>query len=602
MAQILRSQRENKEGFIFMKKLFFLPIMVTPILFTACSTTKSVTKIGEPGYENLRTNDIGLNKTSFEMKKFLGQSPEIQCFGDLQATYEEWDTEPGNPMNNKYNITFLPVTNQTALPHKDLPQDISLMAQAIAAQLGIGYNIVFSPSLSDVPNSLYADFYSTQLVGRAGASTSNILADYSSNISNKNITIISAITEYDVNYGNSPSGNIQALGTTDGKSFSIGASHGTDKIYGRIAMVFNTAYFAKTGDYATPQLIYNPNTTSKVSIDFVDDTKTNELSLSYNGGKPTISTKYKTTNLDSRYIALNLLIERGLLETLGKYHRIPYWRCMEQNQKERVDKDGNKQSPLGQVPLSLTEARKLPGYNPDVEAHVRRMYRYKGNTLGLGPYTYREEYIERNQEVVIVSLTNKTNPEPFGFKPNDNLYPLIVSAGSYQRYDLNSCAKMPEILSRNETLKEMDSHLLIANDLEKPSLQSARNALQKEVQMLDSQCKIAKIQQFNVDFSSILQEKFGDKLVVPRGRTSTTGYHFLTVLSDMIQSNYANDKNLIGGSKNGQEYLAFLENIKDSEDSLEDKFVSLWLSAPYLKDARIYPYHINNQFGSGVGK
>lgn len=588
-----------------MKKLLFLPIMVTPILFTACSTTKSVTKIGEMSYKNLRTNDASLNKTSFEMKKFLGQSPEIQCFGDLQATYEEWDAEPGNPMNNKYNISFLPVTNQTAVPNKDLPQDISLMAQAIAAQLGIGYNVVFSPSLLDVANSfggLYADFYKNQLTQRATASESNVLADYSSNISNKNITIISAITEYDVNYGNSPSGNVQALGTTDGKSFSIGAAHNTDKIYGRISMVFNTAYFAKTGDYAIPQLIYNPNTTSKVTIDFVDDTKTNELSLSYNGGKPTISTKYKVTNLDSRYIALNLLIERGLLETLGKYHRIPHWRCMEENQKPRVDADGNAQLPLGQIPLSLHDAKKMVGYNPDVEAHIRRIYRYKGNALGLGPYTYREEYKTNEQEIVYVSLTNKGNPEPFTSKVNDNLYPLIVPIGTYARYDLNSCSKTSEYLAKYKILKDIDSQLMTAKDSEKTLLQSTKNTTQEEMQALDHQCKIEKIQQFNVDFSDVLQEKFGNKLAVLRARNTTTGNHFLNVWFDMIQSNYIHDSNLVGGNQNKEGYLTFLRDIKDLEGSSEDKFVSLWMSAPYLKDARIYPYYINNQFGSGVGK
>lgn len=578
------------------KRIIVLTCLTSSLLLnvSGCATFSSVSKVTQPSYEGLDVQRTDLGKLPYNLP-----NPEIQCLGDLQAFYETWDVE-GGPQNQKYNLTILPVTNQTVMPSSKIPNDMSMVTQNIAARLGIGYNVIFIPSNSDIayaPNSLYTSKYSPLLIDRANNSSNNELANFQSNISHKDITIIASLTEFDVSVEDTDSGNVNYSGETNkGKSISAGASIADKNFSGKISMVFNTGYFAKTGDYSTPQIVYNPNTATQVTIEFKDLLNSEEFSFSYDGAKPVIGTKSVFSTNDSRFAAINLLIERGLLKTLGKYHRLPYWRCMYENQvSEKVYDNKTKEykytRPLYDQPLTLNQARNMKGYDSDVEDMIRRMYRYQALANGLGTFKKRLERIDNSQEVILVAQLPKNQETP---KVTDDVFSIAVPKGTYDRFNLAQCSQTSRVKQLNQSIFELSNSVQqsqASNNLATQRQKTLNQTVQQRDGMV-KQCESSYKQRFNAFLNNEgYSSKYGLTLL---GKTSGTGQSFYNTLNAVTRATI-NSPDLMGDKK---EYTNFVEQLGNATEngtiSMESAFVNLWMSAPFKEKARIYPYYINN--------
>lgn len=576
-------------------KLIYLSAVST-LFITGCATVGSFSEVTKPDYSDIE--DI----SSISKKlNYSSSNPEMQCFGDLQATYETWNLEPQYPYRreSKYNISILPVTNQTVVPSTKIPFDMSLVAQSIASKAGIGYNVIYLPSITDVqmaPNFIYGSY--TDLLTTRAASTKAKLASSSSQPKERDVTIIASLTEFDVSNEDTDSISSRVTDKTKkGKSYSAGYS-GSDQSYrGKITMLFNTAYFAKTGDYKTPQLIYNPNTSTEVTINFEDKANSDEFSFSYDGGNPSVGYKSVYSTQDSKFAAINLLIERGLVKTLGKYQRIPYWRCYAENQISNKVKNKNGESvvvePVGTTPLKLQKTREVSGYDSDIEHMTRRMFNYFGNNIGLGPYRRRLPKIENGNVFAFVAEVSSKSSSPWNIsQDNANVKSIQLPMSVYKQYRLDVCKKQPQnVRIQKEITRLTDMINGNPTSSEVPSLKANISSLNAQFKSVTNNCKKQRTLEFNRTIPTYVKGK--DKLWVLQQKSDNTGQAFFNRLRLVSQQNI-NSGYLAGNKDVYDKYLKGINrNLSKKTISEEDAFVELWMNAPYEKNARIYPLYLN---------
>ena len=539
------------------------------MFLSACVVTNSVSEIKELEHDSIRTSNSNAAKNAKAPARFLGENNEMKCLGDLSSTYEMWTVEPGNAQNEKYTITILPVTNQTNYADKEIPREMTLSAQRIATQLGSGYNIVFAPSLTDAQSGFYTkwnDFFKhIEEPGKLGS--------HSTPPSNKNIVIIAALTEYDdPNRSLGENGNFDLVGSKNKKSFGAGASSDLNRYTGRMSMTFSIAYPARVGNFSEPQLVYHPDSSVNVTLDFKESVNNNEFSFSYDGGKPSIGYKNKFHSRDSRFIAMDLLIERGILKALGRYHNVPYWRCMTENQIEK--KDG---IPLSQLPLPLKDTQQMLGYDSHVEHTVRRTFRYISNDLNLGPYTRRPKYqLENGQKWAVFAQYNISPDQADEFIPTNYEGDYIVKQVSDEEFnrkwfDPNQCNEFYPQVHQVQDMQNLEQGV---------NAGTTQTVVQGDFKKFN-QCLIQKF--------SYPQ---GQGYLVGSYDNNQTKQYFNYALKQVFAFNTEQLEKANSLPVQLKGLLArTLYQHQESKDA-ENDFVSLWMSAPYLPNARIYPYYL----------
>lgn len=59
----------------------------------------------------------------------------------------------------------------------------------------------------------------------------------------------------------------------------------------------------------------------------------NDFQLGFGLQGNTIGYSHSASKVDARHLAMRLLVERNIIESLGKYAYVPYWKCLNENQK-----------------------------------------------------------------------------------------------------------------------------------------------------------------------------------------------------------------------------------------------------------------------------
>lgn len=545
-----------------MMKFKLISLIIASLLTTSCVNTMSVSSLDEPTHNIIRTN----NSKQFEeysknklknvpqpnkLNYFLGENQEMQCLGDMYSAYKIWDVEPNQSQPSKV-ITILPVSNQTNYADVELPAELTMATQKIAAQLGIGHRIVYVPSNVDRKdqNQLYNKYDSfLNLINQP--------TDLDKKRNYDDIFIVASLIEYDDPNRIFADGiDMSSDGTKNKKSFHIGASHGKDRSSGRMTMTFSVVYPAHgVGSFANPQFVYHPDATISVSLDFKDLQNDNEFAVSYDGGRPTLGYRNKFQRRDSRFIATNLLIERGLLKVLGRYYKMPYWRCMSEN----LIAGDNKQYPRG-----LSSMKQMYGYDEHVEKNVRRMFRFIGDpNLGLAPYIKRPNRAAKNDQVWVGVRSLDDDRAKFGVDIAESVpHALLIDKSMFEKNDLTRCdGKI--ITRKNGTVDYTNyNHCVKSKRLnEVGSTFQVRNLTSQESNALKGKVISEKINVNQTSFLELLR-----KVAVFNARTL---------------------------SKDEQErYVKYLHGLNQNQNT-EEVFTNLWMSLPYQVDSRIYPHYLN---------
>lgn len=552
-----------------MNKFKYISAIIASIGVSSCVHTMNMSDIEEPTHEIIRSNNSdGLSHYSENKMRqmpqqnkrnyFLGEHQEMQCLGDMYSAYNIWRVDAGKNQTTR-TITILPVANQTNYQDVDIPKELTMQTQKIAAQLGIGHNVVYIPSTIDrYENNFYSKYDNFLSMINSPDSLSKTKPQLLNSI-----FIVASLIEYDDPnriFGNNV--NASSEGTVDKKSFGLGFDYSKDRFTGRIGMTFSVVYPATgVGMFVTPQFVYHPDATVSVYLDFKETSNSNEFSVSYDGGRPTLGYKDKFQKRDSKFIATSLLIERGLLKVLGRYYRMPYWRCMSENLIVNQNK---------QIPKSLPAMRETYGYDEHVEKNVRRNFRYIADAATMNaPFIKRPETAPNAGQVMVAlaSLKNSNDPSSQSLIMSDEnvSHVLTISQQDFNKNFPQECNTKIEQL-KNGTFNFAKHNECLAN---------------KRLNVPGSTFQIYNL---SPDDEAATRGKVIFRQISP---ASTQ----ISVMEQLKQVATFNARKLSYDER--KHYVNYFSRINQlNQKNKEDAFVDLWLSLPYQVDSRIYPNYL----------
>ncbi len=266
-----------------MKKLFILSGCLAAVLFSGCMPNIAPA---------MKKDEIDLQSPFEDTTRYTNA---LKKLGKMITAYE------GDPV--KIQSKF--IVNATS-SQNELPQDISRML--ITAINKIGDNVIYVP-------------YDPQYIlneAQTGAQISRILPD---------IVISGAITEYDKNVIERKKGLNIDLAFGEGKGDTdVGFSQDYSKSNTKISLDLQLL------NYSTMTMF--PGIQTQNSIIIYKNSKNREFGFSIFGNGLGLNGSINVNQ--GKHEALRLLVEFSILELIGKYYNIPYWKLLPHG---KVDKE-----------------------------------------------------------------------------------------------------------------------------------------------------------------------------------------------------------------------------------------------------------------------
>lgn len=238
----------------------------------------------------------------------------IGCFGDMLSEYR---FASGNGRVEPLRIAVVSVKDQTAIstvqyPNSEIPNNFTDMALSIASKIGGPVRLVHIPKEEEV-------IASYQYGATPGKKTPYFNKYATSHYRADTIQIYGALTEYDrfiKNKRRTRNGSLE-FGGGSGET-EIDFSRFDDKNTARMTMDFYTSH-GFVGD-----IVNHSSSTNTIKLYQQGQDKSYGISIDGNSLGYAVSHSL----VDARHKAIRLLVELGLIETLGKYEYVPYWKCM----------------------------------------------------------------------------------------------------------------------------------------------------------------------------------------------------------------------------------------------------------------------------------
>jgi len=284
-----------------MRALNFKIMILSLLTFglTACSVNNSNNRfsdtLGSPTH----------NKT--QMTNFLG------CFGDMLTTYRT----SGNELDllrlaivsvkDSTNVS----TTQSNFP-SEIPSDFTDMALSITSKIGGPVRIVHIPSSQEL-------FDAARYGAIPGKKKPFLNTFNATHYRGDTLQVYGALTEYDRILNNNTKDGDLSIEAGSGSGITNIELSATDVVnVARMTMDFRVAY-AAAGDVVN-------NSSSSNTITVYQRGSDRSFGLSVDGNS--IGYSSSSSIVDARHKAIRLLIEWGLIETLGRYALVPYWKCL----------------------------------------------------------------------------------------------------------------------------------------------------------------------------------------------------------------------------------------------------------------------------------
>lgn len=274
-------------------------ITIVTLGLTACSINSSVNKF---------SNSLGYpsqNKT--KATDFLG------CFGDMLTTYRK----SGHDLDllrlavvsvkDSTNVS----TTQSNFP-SEIPSDFTDMALSITSKIGGPIRIVHVPGSQEL-------FDAARYGAIPGKKPPFFNTFNASHYRSDTLQLYGALTEYDRILDNKTRDGDLSIEAGKGSGITNLEISATDVVnVARMTMDFRVAY-AAVGDVVN-------NSSSSNTVTVYQRGSDRSFGLSIDGDSIGYSTSKSL--VDARHKAIRLLIEWGLIETLGRYALVPYWKCL----------------------------------------------------------------------------------------------------------------------------------------------------------------------------------------------------------------------------------------------------------------------------------
>ena len=245
------------------------------------------------------------NKT--QMTDFLG------CFGDMLTTYRTSGNEVDLlrlavvSVKDSTNVS----TTQSNFP-SEIPSDFTDMALNITSKIGGPVRIVHIPSSQEL-------FDAARYGAIPGKKKPFLNTFNASHYRGDTLQIYGALTEYDRVLSNKTNDGDLSVEAGSGSGITNIELSATEVVnVARMTMDFRVAY-AAAGDVVN-------NSGSSNTITVYQRGSDRSFGLSVDGNS--IGYSFSSSIVDARHKAIRLLIEWGLIETLGRYTLVPYWKCL----------------------------------------------------------------------------------------------------------------------------------------------------------------------------------------------------------------------------------------------------------------------------------
>ena len=236
----------------------------------------------------------------------------LACFGDMLTAYRT----KGNTVNplKLAVIDVKDATNvsSTSYPDSEIPNNFTDMTLGLVSRIGGPIRISHIPKSNELLDA--ARYKSINPTG------SPYLGLYKpSHYSYATIQLYGALTEYDriVSNGKNSTTGAFELGGGTGET-NIEASSNKVTNVARMTMDFRIAS-SGVGD-----VVNNSSSTNTVQV----YQKGNDLSFGLSVDGNSIGYSSERSVVDARHKAIRLLIEWGVVEALGRYAYVPYWKCL----------------------------------------------------------------------------------------------------------------------------------------------------------------------------------------------------------------------------------------------------------------------------------
>ena len=280
-------------------------IVVLTMGLTACST--STNKFSRA--LNFPTH----NKT--QMTNYLG------CFGDMLTSYRKSGNDTDLlrlaivSVKDSTNVS----TTQSNFP-SEIPSDFTDMALNITSKIGGPVRIVHIPSSQEL-------FDAARYGAIPGKKPPFLNSFNASHYRGDTLQVYGALTEYDRILGNQTRDGDLSVEAGSGSGITNLEISATEVVnVARMTMDFRVAY-AAAGDVVN-------NSSSSNTITVYQRGSDRSFGLSVDGN--TIGYSHSTSVVDARHKAIRLLIEWGLIEALGRYTLVPYWKCLPNSENSQL--------------------------------------------------------------------------------------------------------------------------------------------------------------------------------------------------------------------------------------------------------------------------
>lgn len=282
-------------------------ITIFTMALTACSVSKNSNKfsssLGYPSQNKTNTTD------------YLG------CFGDMLTTYRNSENELDLlrlavvSVKDATNVS----TTQSNFP-SEIPSDFTEMALSITSKIGGPVRLVHIPSSQEL-------FDAARYGAIPGKKPPFLNTFNATHYRSDTLQLFGALTEYDRILSNNTRDGDVSVEAGSGSGITNLEISATEVVnVARMTMDFRVAY-AAAGDVVN-------NTSSSNTVTVYQRGSDRSFGLSVDGNS--VGYSISSSIVDARHKAIRLLIEWGLIETLGRYALVPYWKCLPNSKNSQL--------------------------------------------------------------------------------------------------------------------------------------------------------------------------------------------------------------------------------------------------------------------------
>ena len=293
------------------------------------------------GCSSVQQSVITKDPSFLPVKRKTMLTDELACFGNMLSDYNFAES------NKPLPISIISVTDKTNISvdsSHEIPKDMTDLALGVASNIGGPLRIAHIPTNQELYNAHL-------LNGFSQINNYKYFGNYKFKHYNSGIMLYGAITEYDRVTENDKNTLNLGLDFGDGKSRTdINMSRSKISLLARMAMDFRVI-FSKTSNVV--------NHASSTNTVYLHQNGTDySYGISFDG--QAIGQAVSFTEVDARHSAIRILIELGLLESIGKYQLIPYWKCFPENDiKQPIKIDNINELQVKDIDLDIINKKKM---------------------------------------------------------------------------------------------------------------------------------------------------------------------------------------------------------------------------------------------------